>query len=82
MSKCFFKKKSDVEDDSTSTTEEISVEDEVLQPALDHDFMEIVFRQEVQAWLDINAKALFSLTTNQWLAKQKKAEGGLKVVRK
>lgn len=83
MSKCFFKKTT-VNDQSTSSTEEISMEEPEAeeQPMLDQHILEGIFRHEVAMWLDINGKALFNLTANQWLAKQKKAERGLKVVRK
>lgn len=80
--KCFFKTNKSSDEDSTSTTEEVSVEEELLQPALDPMFMETVFRQEIKDWLDINGKSLFNLSTNQWLAKEKKAKEGLKMVRK
>jgi len=73
--------KQQIEIDSTSSTEEISMEGEEPQD-LDTTFLEQVYRSEVQQWLDINGKALFGLESSKFLAKQQKAQKGLKVVRK
>jgi len=68
-------------DSSCTSTEEISMEGE--EPGeIDTEFLERIYRQEVQIWLDINAKALFGLETTRFLAKEAKAKKGLTVVRK
>lgn len=85
MNASFFRRKKDSKkdsDSSLSSTEEIEVDPEEDQPAFDSSAMEELFRKEVEYWLDVNGRALFNLSSNQWLAKQKKAERGLNVVRK
>lgn len=66
--------------ESCSTTEEEMQEEQL--PGIDHIWLEQIYVSETQQWLDTNAVALFNLQVSRWLAKQKKADAGLKVVRK
>lgn len=50
-------------------------------PGVDPLWLEQVYIGETHQWLDTNATALFNLQVSRWLAKQKKASEGLKVVR-
>lgn len=54
------------DDDSLSTTDELSMEED--------NFKEAVFREEVQTWLALNGKALFALEVSRFLAKQHKQQ--------
>jgi len=53
------------EDDSLSTTDELSMEED--------SFKEAIFREEVAQWLALNGKALFALETSRFLAKERKS---------
>jgi len=83
---CFarFKKPRKDKDESCSTTEEEMHEDQAAleEPGIDHLWLEQVYIGETQQWLDTNAAALFNLQVSRWLAKQKKADQGLKIARK
>jgi len=61
------------EEDSCSTTEDYDME------AREHELrdaaMEQVFRDEVNAWLGVNAKILFALETAKHLSRQAKLAG-------
>lgn len=58
---------SQMEDLTTSSTEEM----DMVQPEFPK---EEIFREEVNAWIDVNAMKLFQLEVSRFLAREKKRQ--------